>query len=227
MPSSLVQRIRIRQNAFWFRSRQALAFGRRLIRLSRLRQTGRFPHVFFIQTRQGRANLAPPSIFICRSGDCCFGGSMRNRRRALKHLRFCWMRGLHGSGPFRLRRFKLRRFRLRGRRRRRDRLWHWTLRRYRHRPHRARRLRMSRPRNRQPLVEILGLEPRLGTQALYEIVVPQPDNFDIEGPLQPLVDQLHPVAGNSPLPPDPKDVAMQCHFALRYLSRSMVLSPPI
>src|SRR5438067_1739533 len=34
------------------------------------------PHVFFIQTRQGRANLAPPSIFICRSGDSCFGGSM-------------------------------------------------------------------------------------------------------------------------------------------------------
>ena len=73
-----------------------------------------------------------------------------NRRRALKHLRFCWMRGLHGSGPFGLRRFKLRRFRLRGRWRRRDRLWHWTLRSYRHRPHRARRLRMSRPRNRHP-----------------------------------------------------------------------------
>src|SRR2546430_10423906 len=76
MPSSLVQRICIRQNAFWLRLRQALAFGRRLIRLSRLRQTSLFPHVFFIQTRQGRANLAPPSIFICRSGDSCFGGSM-------------------------------------------------------------------------------------------------------------------------------------------------------
>src|SRR6266545_7964558 len=35
-----------------------------------------FPHGFFIQTRQGRANLAPPSIFICRSDDSCFGGSM-------------------------------------------------------------------------------------------------------------------------------------------------------
>ena len=71
---------------------------------------------------------------------------------------------------------------------------------------------MSRPRNRQPLVEILGLDPRLGTHALDEIVVPQPGHFDIEGALQPLVDQLHPVACYSPLPPDPKDVAMQCHF---------------
>ncbi len=62
---------------------------------------------------------------------------------------------------------------------------------------------------------------------LDQVIVPQAGHFDIEGALQPLVDQLHPVAGNSPLPPDPKDVAMQCHFALRYLSRSMVLSPPI
>src|SRR5262245_23387124 len=76
MPSSLVQRIRIRQNAFWFRSRRAFAFGRRLIRLSRLRQTDPIPYVFFIQTRQGRANLAPPSIFICRSGDACCANSM-------------------------------------------------------------------------------------------------------------------------------------------------------
>src|SRR6187200_1980613 len=55
--------------------RDGPAFALGLIRLSPPRQTGPLPHVFFIQTRQGRANLAPPLVFICRPGASCLGGS--------------------------------------------------------------------------------------------------------------------------------------------------------
>ena len=129
---------------------------RRLIRLSRPRQTRRFPHVFFIQTRQGRANLAPPSILICRSGDPALAA--RRLGRALKRLRSAGS-GRHGSRPF-ASAFHLRRVRL-PRRRRRDRLQHWNLRSYRHRRHRAARLRKVASRNRQRLVEILGIDHAL------------------------------------------------------------------
>jgi hypothetical protein len=40
---------------------------------------------------------------------------------------------------------------------------------------------------------------------------PEPGGLDIEFALQLLIDRLHPMAGDSPLPADPINVAMQGH----------------
>src|SRR5229473_4275815 len=61
------------------------------------------------------------------------------------------------------------------------------------------------------LVEIQDIDPFQPTHAFNEAVFPQTGDLDIEHAIQPLIDRLHPVAGNSPLPADPIDVAMQRH----------------
>ncbi len=180
MPSSLVQRIRIRQNAFWFEIGRLLPLGVVLTGYRCRGQTGPLSHVSrFIQTRQGRANLAPavdfhlqaPAIVALTARWAPAAVSQASAARAA-------CEGCAGARPLRLRRFNLWRFRLRSRQSRRNGL---NRRDRRHNFRCCLRLPVSRSRNRQPLVEILGLEPRLGTQALYEIVVPQPGRFDIEG----------------------------------------------
>jgi len=70
------------------------------------------------------------------------------------------------------------------------------------------------PRHRKPLVEIRDIEPFLGAHAFDQRILPQAGGLDIEKTAQFLVDQLHPVAGDRPLPADPMDIAMQCHFLL-------------
>src|ERR1700738_1484200 len=75
----------------------------------------------------------------------------------------------------------------------------------------SRRFRVTLAGNGKPLVEIQDIDPFQPIHALDEAVFPQTGDLDIEHAIQPLIDRLHPVAGDSPLPADPIDVAMQRH----------------
>src|SRR6267142_1389703 len=81
------------------------------------------------------------------------------------------------------------------------------------------RLRELRSGNKKAFGEILGIEPPAGAQALRQAIVPQAGDLNVEDALQPLVDRLHAVAGDRPLPADPIDVAMQGHFCPSFPER--------
>ena len=239
MPSSLVQRIRIRQNAFWFDSRPAFATGGAVLSGYRApRQTRRISCLTLQPDPPGTHEFGA-------AGD----PHARNSARRLYRLRLDWIQRVDWCGLDRCRLL-----RLAARRPRRDRIGLCGLRLHRlgtgragaawmlamsretgcsrkaearmQRLGRARRFRIPRPRDREPLVEVARLSHSLARMLFDQTVVPQPGGLDVEEALQLLIDQLHPVAGDGPLPADPVDVAMQRHFRTFAICRARSPSAP-
>jgi len=77
------------------------------------------------------------------------------------------------------------------------------------------------PRHRKRPVEILAIEPVVGTHPLGKTVVPYPGDVDVECAPALLIDRLNSSAGDRPLSAHPIDVAMHGHrytFFLKALS---------
>src|SRR5882724_4195498 len=65
--------------------------------------------------------------------------------------------------------------------------------------------------NRERLVEILDVEPILGAKAPLDTVFPELRGLDVEFSPLSLIARLNAIAGDSPLPAQPENVAMQGH----------------
>src|SRR5882757_1894154 len=76
----------------------------------------------------------------------------------------------------------------------------------------SRRFRVIFAGRRNRVVEVLDIEPFLGTYAVLDAVLPQLGGLDIEFSLLLLVASLDAVAGDGPLSAHPIDVAMQDHL---------------
>src|SRR5439155_24116694 len=88
---------------------------------------------------------------------------------------------------------------------------------------RSLRLRIALSRDRQPLAKIVGVEPFLLAHGFEQAIIPQTPDVDVELPTVSLIDGLHTISGDRPLPADPVDVAMQRH--LRTLVVGLTRSP--
>src|SRR5262249_55402715 len=80
------------------------------------------------------------------------------------------------------------------------------------------RLGMPGARDLERLVEIGCVDPGEPAGALDRNVVPQFANFNVKTAFQTLVDRLYPETGDSPLPANPINVAVQGHrYSLSFL----------
>ena len=80
---------------------------------------------------------------------------------------------------------------------------------------RTKRLRISFSGHGKPVVEIFLNQPLLIAKTFQQAVIPHPGGRDVELSFSLLIDRLHSNAGDSPLPANPVDVAMQRHLDLR------------